>query len=236
MEVSKPLGNDIFERKYFDEIVLCLNYDGLYGINNINNYLQKRNTNKPYNWKQYTFKIGDPILFIETSRFGSTLFNNLKGCIKSIIIDGNKNIYFEILIDRSLNPVHSYPGGIKILENYSDGKTLISFWVRNARAEDYDNDMTEECQIPFQIAYAVSIHKAQGLEYDSVKIVITNEVEELITHNIFYTSVTRAKKDLTIFWSPETEKKIINSLSFKDAKTDSNIMKAKFSDLCEAKN
>lgn len=135
-----------------------------------------------------------------------------------------------------MNPVHSYPGGIKILENYSDGKTLISFWVRNARAEDYDNDMTEECQIPFQIAYAVSIHKAQGLEYDSVKIVITNEVEELITHNIFYTSVTRAKKDLTIFWSPETEKKIINSLSFKDAKTDSNIMKAKFSDLCEAKN
>lgn len=236
MEVSKPLGNDIFERKYLDEIVLCLNYDGLYGINNINNYLQKRNANKPYNWKQYTFKIGDPILFIETSRFGSTLFNNLKGCIKSIIIDGNKNIYFEILIDRSLNPVHSYPGGIKILENYSDGKTLISFWVRNARAEDYDNDMTEECQIPFQIAYAVSIHKAQGLEYDSVKIVITNEVEELITHNIFYTSVTRAKKDLTIFWSPETEKKIINSLSFKDAKTDSNIMKAKFSDLCEAKN
>lgn len=236
LEVSKQLGSDIFLRKYEDEIVLCLNYDGLYGINNINNYLQKRNINKPYNWKQYTFKVGDPILFIETSRFGNTLFNNLKGLIKAINIDENEDIYFEILIDRALNPFYSYSGGLKILDSYSNGKTLISFKVRNARAEDYDNDIMEDCQIPFQIAYAVSIHKAQGLEYDSVKIVITNEVEELITHNIFYTSVTRAKKDLTIFWSPETEKKIINSLVFKDSETDSNILKAKFADLRNSKN
>ena len=48
--------------------------------------------------------------------------------------------------------------------------------------------------VPFQVAYAVSIHKAQGLEYKSVKIVITNDVEELITHNIFYTAITRAKE------------------------------------------
>lgn len=230
LEVSKPLGSDIFSRRFDDEIVLCLNYDGLYGINNINNYLQKRNTNKPYYWKQYTFKVDDPVLFIETFRFGNTLFNNLKGSIKAIAIDKNNDIQFEILIDRALNPFHSYPG-ITIIESFPDGKTLISIKVRSARAEDYDNDMTEDCQIPFQIAYAVSIHKAQGLEYDSVKIVITNEVEELITHNIFYTSVTRAKKVLTIYWSPETEKKIIGSLSFNDAETDSNILKARFADL-----
>jgi len=42
--------------------------------------------------------------------------------------------------------------------------------------------------------HAVSIHKAQGLEYDSVKIVITDEVEELVTHNIFYTAITRARE------------------------------------------
>jgi len=31
------------------------------------------------------------------------------------------------------------------------------------------------------------------LEYDSVKIIITKEVEQQITHNIFYTAITRAK-------------------------------------------
>ena len=69
--------------------------------------------------------------------------------------------------------------------------------------------MENQFQIPFQIAYAVSIHKAQGLEYDSVKIVLSNEIEELVTHNIFYTAITRAKKDLTIYWTPETENKVI---------------------------
>lgn len=48
--------------------------------------------------------------------------------------------------------------------------------------------------VPFQIAYEVSIHKAQVLEYNSVKRVITNEVEELVPHNIFYTAITIARK------------------------------------------
>lgn len=53
---------------------------------------------------------------------------------------------------------------------------------------------------------------AQGLEYESVKVIITNEIEDLISHNIFYTAITRAKKKLKIYWSPETEQKIIAGL------------------------
>ena len=43
------------------------------------------------------------------------------------------------------------------------------------------------------------MYKRQGLEYDSVKIIITNETEERITHNIFYTAITRAKEKLKIY-------------------------------------
>ena len=46
--------------------------------------------------------------------------------------------------------------------------------------------------VPFQLAYAVSIHKAQGLEYDSVKIVIPDSISERVTHGVFYTAITRA--------------------------------------------
>ena len=59
-----------------------------------------------------------------------------------------------------------------------------------------DKEFADDTDIPFQIAYAVSIHKAQGLEYDSVKVIITEEVDEMITHNIFYTAITRSKKHL----------------------------------------
>jgi len=74
--------------------------------------------------------------------------------------------------------------------------------------------------VPFQVAYAVSIHKAQGLEYDSVKVVITNESEERISHNVFYTAITRAKKKLKIYWSPEAQNKILSGLEIKFNKRD----------------
>ena len=73
------------------------------------------------------------------------------------------------------------------------------------------------------IAYAVSIHKAQGLEYDSVKVIITEEVDRMITHNIFYTAITRSKKDLTIYWSPETQEKVINAFEIADARRDAMV-------------
>ena len=52
-------------------------------------------------------------------------------------------------------------------------------------------DLGEDCVVPFQVAYAVSVHKAQGLEYSSVKLVITKDVEKRIT---FYTALTRVRE------------------------------------------
>ena len=63
------------------------------------------------------------------------------------------------------------------------------------------------------MGYAISIHKAQGLEYKSVKIVIPSSNAEKITHSIFYTAITRAKEKLKIFWSPETMKTIVESFT-----------------------
>jgi ATP-dependent exoDNAse (exonuclease V) alpha subunit len=67
--------------------------------------------------------------------------------------------------------------------------------------------------VPFQVAYAVSIHKAQGLEYDSVKVVITDANEDDISHSIFYTAITRARENLRIYWTPETQQSVLHRLS-----------------------
>jgi len=44
-QYSISLDETIFENTDEDEIVLCLNYDDLYLINNINRFLQNSNTN-----------------------------------------------------------------------------------------------------------------------------------------------------------------------------------------------
>lgn len=79
--------------------------------------------------------------------------------------------------------------------------------------ENQIEEMRMKAVVPFQLAYAVSIHKAQGLEYDSVKIVIPDSNWERITHGIFYTAITRAKKKLKIYWSAETMKSVVNRFS-----------------------
>lgn len=98
-------------------------------------------------------------------------------------------------------------------------------WIESERSRSLYSDTV----VPFQVAYAVSIHKAQGLEYRSVKIVITNETEERITHNIFYTAITRAKENLKIYWSPETEKSVLGRLEVRDSRRDANLLKQLYS-------
>ena len=90
-----------------------------------------------------------------------------------------------------------------------------------------DDENKYEHIIPFNLAYAVSIHKAQGLEYEPVKIIITSNVEDKITKNILYTAITRTKKYLQIFWSPESQKKIFEQMNKRKNSRDISILKQK---------
>jgi ATP-dependent exoDNAse (exonuclease V) alpha subunit len=81
--------------------------------------------------------------------------------------------------------------------------------------------------VPFQVAYAVSIHRSQGLEYDSVKVVITDANEDDISHGIFYTAITRARELLKIYWTPETQKAVLSGLNNKRSGKDVGLLKAR---------
>lgn len=216
------LDESIFEHSEDDEIILCLNYDGLYGINNINRFLQSGNPNPEIVWGINTYKIGDPILFNESDRFAPLIYNNMKGRIKDIEPTEDK-IRFDVELDIAITDWEAGDYDFTLVGKSDKGNSIISFWVDKYRSTDDDDDSSNAI-VPFQVAYAVSIHKAQGLEYKSVKIVITNEVEELITHNIFYTAITRAKEDLKIYWTPETEKKILEGLSLRNYNKDAALL------------
>lgn len=225
---SIKLDNSIFEHTGEDEIILCLNYDGLYGINNINRFLQSSNQNISVQWGIQTYKINDPVLFNESERFAPLIYNNLKGRIVRIETFHDE-IQFDIELDKVLNQLDADGHDFQLMGNSDNGNSVIRFLVNKYKSTDEDDDASSDAVVPFQVAYAVSIHKAQGLEYKSVKIVITDEIEEMITHNIFYTAITRAKEKLKIYWSPETENKVLSNLESKNSRKDVALLSSKFS-------
>jgi hypothetical protein len=217
---SSVLGESLFQRRSDDEIVLCLNYDGLYGINNINRFLQASNLNPAVTWHESTYKVGDPVLFNESDRFRPVIFNNLKG--KIVKIDrAPGRITFDVSLERDVAAADVFGTDLR----WVAGST-IQFDVFERGNSDDDDDAVVT-MVPFQIAYAVSIHKAQGLEYKSVKVVITDSNEEAISHNIFYTAITRARERLEVFWSPETQQRILSRLTVRENTKDESLLKAR---------
>lgn len=215
---SENIGESIFHSDIEDEVILCLNYDGKFGLNNINNYFQNANAHtnvqKPVSWGDWTYKAGDHILFNDTDRF-SLLYNNLKGRIVQIELYSNK-IEFTVDVQIMLTEKDCQNDGIEFVDVIDD-VTRIRFDVLA-----YEEEMAEEDRpktiVPFQLAYAVSIHKAQGLEYKSVKVVIPSSNAEKISHGIFYTAITRAKEKLKIYWSSETMQEVVAGFSVDKSK------------------
>lgn len=224
-----PIDETLFTRQSDDEIVLCLNYDGIYGINSLNRFFQANNPNKKeIRWGVMSYKVGDPVLFNENNMFSEVLHNNLKGTIKDIELSEAKDcIEFTIEIDCRLSEdgLDMFTP-LQILESPNNDKSIIKFTIHAKTEQDDDRDWPGDTDIPFQIAYAVSIHKAQGLEYDSVKIVIPPENCNLISHQIFYTAITRAKNYLKIYWSPETQQTVISGFRDNNMDRDADVFEA----------
>lgn len=64
---------------------------------------------------------------------------------------------------------------------------------------DFDNNLVKYTPanfINFRLAYAISIHKAQGSEFDVVVIPIVRGYNKMLYQKLIYTAVTRAKKKL----------------------------------------
>lgn len=207
-EMTEEINDDIFKIQE-NEVVLCLNYDGLYGINNINRYLQASNNHEAHEYQQNLYKVGDPVVFITNDYSAYGIYNNLNGKIAEIK-DKAEDITFKIELYDQLNYVGSLSPEIEVIEE--DSRCYAIVQKMKYYNDKYDSDMDTRTKLPFQISYAMSIHKAQGLEFDSVKIVITKEADELVTKNIFYTAVTRAKKKLKIYWQPEVANYVLENI------------------------
>ncbi len=55
----------------------------------------------------------------------------------------------------------------------------------------------------FETAYAMTIHKSQGSEYEQVFLILPEGAERLLSREILYTGITRAREKLTFLYSEQ---------------------------------
>ena len=48
-------------------------------------------------------------------------------------------------------------------------------------------------------AYAITVHKSQGSEYDTVLMPVSKRMQSMMVRNLLYTAITRAKKEVMLF-------------------------------------
>ena len=64
----------------------------------------------------------------------------------------------------------------------------------DGRRAVYDDSMLDE----LELSYCISVHKSQGSEFDAVVLPLLNGPQMLLTRNLLYTAVTRAKRLVVI--------------------------------------
>jgi exodeoxyribonuclease V alpha subunit len=64
-----------------------------------------------------------------------------------------------------------------------------------------------------ELSYAITIHKAQGSEYPAVVLPLMGGPRLLMTRNLLYTAITRARNCVMILGSSDTVRDMIQNVS-----------------------
>lgn len=83
---------------------------------------------------------------------------------------------------------------------YVSGKYKYAKIVFNGVPNEYfkyDPSSNDEVAVPIELAYAITIHKSQGSDFDTVLVVLPKG-GQLLSRELIYTALTRAKKKLIL--------------------------------------
>ena len=180
-KLPKYVGTDAFEIQ-----VLTPMRKGSLGVETLNQILQRY--------------INPPAPEKKEHVFGSTVFREGD---KVMQIKNNYELEWEIVskygiaIDKGLGIFNGDMGRILTINEYA-GNMVVEY--DEHRRVIYPFAQMEE----LELAYAITIHKAQGSEYAAVIMPLLGGPRMLFNRNLLYTGVTRAKSCVTILGSSET--------------------------------
>lgn len=97
-----------------------------------------------------------------------------------------------------------YNGDMGIIESISNTGICINF---DGREVVYESELIDQ----LELAYAITIHKSQGSEFNAVIMPILNNFQKLCYRNLLYTGITRAKQLLIIVGSSRELFKMVDN-------------------------
>ena len=153
------------------------------GTKELNHLLQE--TINPYSEDKKEKKFGDSIF-----REGDRIMQ----------IKNNYDIYWE-----KRNPIYETGSGVfngefGTIKQINEQEKNIKIQFDDEKVVWYQFNELEQ----IDLAYAITVHKAQGSEFDVVIMVVGQSAPMLLTRNLLYTGMTRAKKMLIIIGNKNT--------------------------------
>lgn len=164
------------DAKPFDIQIMTPMRKGALGVERLNGILQSF-LNPPSPDKkekevgQTIYRVGDKVMQIK---------NNYQ-------IEWEIRNRFQIPVDKGMGV---FNGDIGIIREINDFAELVTVEFDEGKLVEYSFKQLEE----LELAYAITIHKSQGSEYPAVVIPVYSGPRMLMTRNLIYTAVTRARK------------------------------------------
>lgn len=166
---------------------------GALGVERLNGILQQF-LNPPAKDKeekelpQGIFRVGDKVMQVKNNY-------QLEWEVKS---------RYEVTIDKGMGVFNGDMGIIRQVNLFAETLTVE---FDEGRMVDYSFKQAEE----LELAYAITIHKSQGSEYPAVVIPLLSGPRMLMTRNLIYTAVTRAKACVCLVGVPQTFQSMVDN-------------------------
>ncbi len=162
-------------------------------------------------------------------KLGAAGVINLNKCLQAIINppapDKAELLYGETIFrqgDRVMHTVNNYKQ--EWVKNHEEGKGIFNGDIgKIVEINKFSGEITVELEdgrvtiyprselAALTLSYAITVHKSQGCEFDAVVIPVVSGAYMIMTRNLLYTAVTRAKRLVMLVGKQENVQKMVNN-------------------------